>query len=99
MLNITGLDSPHISRSSKMAETKYIVLKGRKYVGRHKIYKEGEEFDGSELFGNEDNLEMALKGGGPNDAMPRIKVVPRVEKSASKKDRNRTRDKGKDKDK
>ena len=99
MLNITGLDGPHISRSSKMAETKYIVLKGRKYVGRHKIYKAGEEFDGSELFGNEDNIRMALNGGGPNDAKPRIKVVPQVEKAAPKKDRNRARDKGKDKDK
>lgn len=103
MLNITGLDGPHISRSSKMAETKYIVLKGRKYVGRHKIYKEGEEFDGSELFGNADNIQMALKGGGPNDAKPRIKIVPKVENSTKKKDRNKEReikaDKNKDKDK
>ena len=89
-----------------MAETKYIVLKGRKYVGRHKIYKEGEEFPGSELFGNEDNIEMALKGGGPNDAKPRIEVVPRLEKATKKsKDKereseaNKEKDKGKDKNK
>ena len=75
-----------------MAETKYIVLKGRKYVGRHKIYKEGEEFPGSELFGNPDNIEMALKGGGPNDAKPRIELVPRVENITKKKDRNKDRE-------
>jgi len=75
MLNITGLDGPHFSRRSNMAETEYIVLKGQKYVGRHKVYKESEKFPGSELFGNEDNIEMALKGGGPNKAKPRIKVV------------------------
>ena len=92
MLNITGLDGPHISRSSKMAETKYIVLKGRKYVGRHKIYKEGEEFNGSELFGNPENIEMALKGGGPNHAKPRIKALPRVENTTKKKDRNKERE-------
>ena len=92
MLNITGLDGPHISRSEKMAGTKYKVLKGQKYLGRHKIYKEGEEFDGSELFGNDDNLEMALEGGGPNDAEPRIKVVKKVESTGKKKDRNRDRE-------
>ena len=99
MLNITGLDGPHISRSEKMAGTKYIVLKGRKYVGRHKIYKEGEEFDGSELFGNEDNHKMALEGGGPNDAKPRIKVVKKGEDTAKKKDRNKGRETSTDKKK
>ena len=73
-----------------MAETKYKVLKGQKYLGCHKIYKEGEEFPGSELFGNEDNIERALKGGGPNDVKPRIKLVPRPKKATKK---------GKDKDK
>ena len=98
-----------------MAETKYIVLKGQKYVGRHKIYKENEEFNGSELFGNEDNIEMALKGGGPNRAKPRIKIVskPRIEVAprgskpkievasrASEPDKKNRRDnRGKDKDK
>ena len=82
-----------------MAETKYIVLKGRKYVGRHKIYKEGEEFDGSELFGNEDNIEMALKGGGPNHAKPRIKIVFKSKKAEPKKDRNQERGEVKNKDK
>ena len=93
MLNITGLDGPHISRSAKMAETEYIVLKGQKYLGRHKIYKEGEKFPGSELFGNEDNIEMAIKGGGINDAEPRIKVVPKAEKKVQKKDRGKDKDK------
>ena len=76
-----------------MAETKFVVLKGRKYVGRHKIYKEGEEFNGSELFGNEDNIRMALEGGGPNDAEPRIKLVPRVEKTTKKKVKDKDKDK------
>lgn len=84
MLNITGLDGPHISRSAKMMGTKYIVLKGQKYLGRHEIYKEGQEFDGSELFGNEDNIEMALKGGGPNHAKPRIKIVFKPSKPEKK---------------
>ncbi len=92
MLNITGLDGPHISRGAKMAEIKFKVLKGQKYLGRHKIYKEGEEFDGSELFGNEDNLEMALEGGGINDAPPRIEVVKKAEKTEKKKDRNKGRE-------
>ncbi len=76
-----------------MAKNEYVVLEGRKYAGRHKIYKEGEKFKEEELFGNEDNIKMALTGGGPNDAEPRIKVVPKAEKKAQKKD------KGKDKDK
>ncbi len=78
-----------------MAETKFVVLKGRKYVGRHKVYKEGEEFDATELFGNEDNIEMALEGGGPNDAEPRIKVVPKPSKSEKKS--SKKKDEGKDK--
>ena len=82
-----------------MAGTKFIVLKGRKYVGRHKIYKEGEEFDESELFGNEDNIEMALKGGGPNDAKPRIKIVKKAEGTTKKKDRSRDRETSADKKK
>ena len=82
-----------------MAETKYVVLKGRKYVGRHEDYKEGEEFDGSELSGNEDNIEMALKGGGPNKAKPRIKVVSKPKKAEPKKDRNQERGEAKNKDK
>ena len=75
-----------------MAKVKFKVLKGQKYLGRHKIYKEGEEFDGSELFGNKDNIEMALEGGGINDAPPRIEVVKRAENSAKKKDRNKDRE-------
>ncbi len=99
MLNITGLDGPHISRSAKMAEVKFKVLKGQKYLGRHKIYKEGEEFPGSELFGNEDNHKMALEGGGPNDAKPRIEIVKKVENTTKKKDRKEADKKDKDKDK
>ena len=92
MLNITGLDGSHISRGAKMTKIKFKVLKGQKYLGRHKIYKEGEEFDGSELFGNEDNIEMALEGGGINDAPPRIEIVKRAENNAKKKDRNKDRE-------
>ncbi len=75
-----------------MAETKFVVLKGQKYLGCHKIYKEGEEFPATELFGNEDNLEMALEGGGINDAKPRIKVVKKAENTTKKKDRSRDRE-------
>ncbi len=75
-----------------MAEKKYKVLKGQKYVGRHKIYKENEEFPGSELFGNEDNIKMALEGGGPNDAEPRIEEVISAKNNAKKKDRNKDRE-------
>ena len=82
-----------------MVGTKYIVLKGQKYLGRHKIYKEGEEFDGSELFGNEENIKMALEGGGINDAKPRIKVVKKAEDTTKKKDRSRDRETSADKKK
>ncbi len=95
MLNITGLDGPHISRGAKMAEVEFIVLKGQKYLGRHKIYKEGEKFPGSELFGNEDNHEMALEGGGINNAEPRIEVVKKAEKKSQKKGKDKDKDKDK----
>ena len=76
-----------------MAKTEYVVLKGRKYVGRHKVYKEGEKFMGEELFGNDENIKMALDGGGPNDAAPRIKLVTSTKqgkkKDAAKKDKNK----------
>ena len=77
-----------------MAKTEYVVLKGRKYVGRHKVYKEGEKFMEEELFGNDENIEMALEGGGPNHVKPRIKVVPRAQKPVKK-----SRGDNKDKDK
>ncbi|KKK96624.1 hypothetical protein LCGC14_2660880 [marine sediment metagenome] len=50
MLNITGLDGAHISRSAKMAGIEYIVLKGCKYLGKHKIYKEGEKTESFDSF-------------------------------------------------
>ena len=78
-----------------MAKNEYVVLEGRKYAGRHKIYKEGEKFKEEELFGNEDNTEMAIKGGGINHDKPRIKVVPKAEKQTQKKDRGRDKDKDK----
>lgn len=96
MLNITGLDGPHISRGAKMAEVKFKVLKGQKYLGRHKIYKEGEEFPGSELFGNEDNHRMAVEGGGINDTEPRIEVV-KPAKQGKKKEAGKKDDEKKDK--
>ena len=79
-----------------MAEIKFKVLKGQKYLGRHKIYKEGEEFPGSELFGNEDNHIMALEGGGINDAKPRIEVVKLI-KQGKKKEVDKEADKEADK--
>ena len=79
-----------------MAEIKFKVLKGQKYLGRHKIYKEGEEFPGSELFGNEDNHRMAVEGGGNNDAEPRIEVVKSV-KQGKKKEVDKKDDDKKDK--
>ncbi len=76
-----------------MAEKKYKVLNRRKYVGRHKIYKEGEEFPGSELSGNEDNIKMALEGGGPNDAEPRIEEVISAKKGKKKEGDKKDKDK------
>ena len=76
-----------------MAKTKFKVLKGQKYLGRHKIYKEGEEFPESELFGNEDNHEMALRGGGKNDAAPRIEVVTPAQKGKKKEADKKDKDK------
>jgi hypothetical protein len=68
-----------------MAEKRYIVLEGQRYKGKHKVYTEGQDFPESELFGNEDNVLMAIHGAKDkkNDKgvllikgkAPRIKLV------------------------
>lgn len=46
-----------------MSEQFYEVLKGRKYVGKHRVYFEGQQFPQSELFGTEDGgLDLVLNG-------------------------------------
>ena len=53
-----------------MAEKRYRVLEGQRYTGKHKVYYgkgemhrvESETFPASELFGNKENLDMALNG-------------------------------------
>ncbi len=56
-----------------MADRMFEVLEGQKYTGKHKVYGEGKRFPESELFGNDDNHEIALKGTEDRDA--KIKVV------------------------
>lgn len=41
-----------------MADKIYEVLEGKKYTGKHGVYKEGRQFPESELFGD---VESALK--------------------------------------
>ena len=53
-----------------MAEKRYRVLEGQRYTGKHRVYYGkgemhrvvSETFPASELFGNADNLKMALEG-------------------------------------
>lgn len=45
-----------------MADKRYVVLDGKKYVGKHRTYTSGQDFPESELFGNEENKRMALEG-------------------------------------
>ena len=64
-----------------MAEKMYKVLEGQRYRGKHVTYygkgemgrKEGDVFSGLELFGNADNLEMALEGS--DDVMKRFPPI------------------------
>ena len=61
-----------------MAKKMYKVLEGERYTGKHKLYygkgemgrTEGDKFPESELFGNADNLKMALEGA--EDKMDRF---------------------------
>ena len=61
-----------------MAEKMYKVLDGQKYTGKHRVYcgkgamgrTKGDTFPETELFGNEENLEMALEGS--EDVMDRF---------------------------
>lgn len=61
-----------------MAEKMYKVLEGMKYTGKHKVYCgkgamnriKGDVFPESELFGNEENLDMSLNGS--EDIMDRF---------------------------
>ena len=68
-----------------MAVKMYEVLKGQKYKGKHRVYKEGQQFPETELFGNEDNIKMALEGAKDD-----------VRKSKSYKDKNGREVPGKD---
>ena len=53
-----------------MAEKMYRVLDDQKYTGKHRVYcgkgamgrAVADTFPASELFGNEENLKMALEG-------------------------------------
>ncbi len=53
-----------------MAGQMYRVLEGQKYTGKHRVYcgegamgrMTGDTFPEAELFGNKDNLRMALEG-------------------------------------
>lgn len=66
-----------------MAEAKekvYIVLEGKKYAGKHRVYEAGQKFAESELFGD---LEMALNGSKKHKIDPKIKVyvAPKIKKA------------------
>ncbi len=79
-----------------MAVKMYQVLKGQKYTGKHRVYKgadgkvkkEGDIFPATELYGNEDNIKMALEGqkGSETKAAkkPKIKLVSNGSKAAGK---------------
>lgn len=75
---------------------KYVVINGRKYTGRHRVYcgkgvkgrSIGDTFDESELFGNPENIKMALKGDKEKGILPRIKPIAKADdgKAAKKAD-------------
>jgi len=46
-----------------MAEKFYDVLEGQKYVGKHRIYKEGMKVPETEII--EGTLAVAINGSGP----------------------------------
>ena len=66
---------------------KYVVINGRKYTGRHRVYcgkgvngrNTGDTFDESELFGNPENIKMALKGDKEKGILLRIKPVAKAD--------------------
>lgn len=66
---------------------KYVVINGRKYTGRHRVYcgkdvngrSIGDTFDESELSGNPENIKMALKGDKEKGILPRIKPVAKTD--------------------
>lgn len=89
-----------------MAEKMYKVLDDQKYSGKHKMYYgkgsmgriNGDVFPATELFGNADNIAMALEGA--KDLMkkdkdgkeylaikgksPKIKLITSNQKAAKK---------------
>lgn len=75
-----------------MPDRMFEVLEDQKYTGRHRVYLPGEKFPESELSGNEDNHEMALKGSEDKD--PKIKLVRAKRKKNSKKDQESDSDAG-----
>ncbi len=66
-----------------MPERMFEVLEGQKYTGRHRVYTEGQKFPQSELFGNDENHEVALNGSKQRKA--KIKIVGAKKKKRSKK--------------
>ena len=54
-----------------MADKRYVVLEGQKYTGKHRVYVDGQEFPETELFGNAENIKMALEGA--KDKMGKFK--------------------------
>lgn len=68
-----------------MADRMFEVLEGQKYTGKHRVYAEGQRFPESELFGNDENHEIALKGSEQRE--PKIKVyAPKGKKNSKKAD-------------
>ena len=72
-----------------MAEKMYKVLDGQKYTGKHRVYcgkgamgrTKGDMFPESELFGNDENLEMALNGSDDDIRMRMDKDGKEIEGS------------------
>ena len=54
-----------------MADKRYVVLEGQKYTGKHRVYIAGQDFPETELFGNAENIKMALEGA--KDKMGKFK--------------------------
>lgn len=73
---------------------KYVVINGRKYTGRHRVYcgkgvngrSISDTFEETELSGKPENIKMALKGDKEKGILPRIKPIAKADNgNASKK--------------
>lgn len=65
-----------------MPDKTYVVLEDQRYTGRHRVYRAGQKFPESELFGNEENIAMALEGSQSKD--PKIKLFVVKKKKGQK---------------